>query len=290
MNSMTGFGLGTAESAAVAVRVELSAVNRRNLDVHVSLPRPYAALESRCQAAVQQALHRGRIQVRVEIRNVEAAGGVMFHADRAAQILAAANAFAAEKGLAPIAEVRDLLRVAVVAAAEEESSDLEKVSACLDEAIAEALRKLQEMRAAEGAHLAERLREQLAALREVTAQIEPLIEPAREEKVEKLRQAVAALSGDLEAAQPRLLQEIALYGERTDIREETDRIHGHLDQVEEKLGQTEPVGRALDFLCQELAREFNTLSVKAARADINHLALQGKERVEMFREQVQNLE
>lgn len=290
MNSMTGFGLGTAESAAVAVRVELSAVNRRNLDVNVSLPRPYAALESRCQAAVQQALHRGRIQVRVEIRNMEAAGGVMFHADRAAQILAAANAFAAEKGLAPIAEVRDLLRVAVVAAAEEESSDLEKVSACLDEAMAEALRKLQEMRATEGAHLAERLREQLAALREVTAQIEPLIEPAREEKVEKLRQAVAALSGDLDAAQPRLLQEIALYGERTDIREETDRIRGHLDQVEEKLGQTEPVGRALDFLCQELAREFNTLSVKAARADINHLALQGKERVEMFREQVQNLE
>jgi uncharacterized protein (TIGR00255 family) len=74
------------------------------------------------------------------------------------------------------------------------------------------------------------------------------------------------------------------------VQEEVDRLQGHCQQMREKLDLSEPVGRALDFLCQELAREWNTLSVKASRADINQLGLSGKEVVEKIREQVQNVE
>jgi len=290
MNSMTGFGQGQAHAKGVLVRVELSSVNRRNLDVNVSLPRAYAALEAHCQSLIQKRLNRGRVQARIEVRREVAEGAPHFDAGRAAAALNQANDFAAENGLEPVEHVRDLLRIAFVPKNDEEPLDSTPVVPLCEAALKSALAGLELMRRKEGEHLAAVLLEQVRGLQAVVDAIDPLVDEARAEMVRKLRDAVAALGAGLASAEPRLLQEIALYGERADIREELDRIRGHLKQALEKIQAEEPVGRGLDFLCQELAREFNTLSVKAARADINRLALEGKERVEMFREQVQNVE
>jgi uncharacterized protein (TIGR00255 family) len=127
-------------------------------------------------------------------------------------------------------------------------------------------------------------------LGKLAERVEPLVDTARGAASAKMRAAVESLGAQPEETRARILQEIALHGERTDIREELDRIRGHLDHALAKLEQDEPCGRALDFLCQELAREWNTLSVKAASAEINRIALEGKEQVERFREQVQNVE
>lgn len=290
MKSMTGFGQGQVHADGMLVRVELSSVNRRNLDVNVSLPRNYAAMEAACQSVIQKRLHRGRIQARVDIRSDRREHGLVFDETRALEALKLANAFAAANGLRPLEEVRDLLRISFVSKDDESEHDDGRLMELCTAALEKALDELETMRQREGDHLRETLVGQVAEMERIVDDLAPLIGEAREEMIAKLRDAVEALGGDLQKAEPRLVQEIALYGERTDIREEVDRIRGHLQQAREKIGAEGPVGRALDFLCQELTREFNTLSVKAARADINRLALEGKERVEMFREQVQNIE
>lgn len=288
MMSMTGFGQGTARCNGRTVRVELSAVNRKNLDILTSLPRAYAPWEAHCQSLIQKALHRGRIQVRIEVQDSSAGPEILLDTARAAELLQQVNRFAEAHRLKPIDAVSDLLRYAM--AAPEEQPGREKPGTLLDEALNEALSELLAMRAREGAHLAEVLSAQLDQLETLVAEIGPLIEPAREQMTRKLRESLEAFQLDLAEAQPRLLQEIALYGERTDIREETDRIQGHIQQAREKISSEGPCGRALDFLCQEIGRELNTLSVKAASTEINRLALAGKEQLEMFREQVQNVE
>ncbi|MCC5844810.1 MAG: YicC family protein [Verrucomicrobia bacterium] len=288
MMSMTGFGQGSASRDGHAVRVELSAVNRKNLDINTTLPRAYAAWEAHGQSRIQKALHRGRIQVRVEILTDNAATGLAFDAARAKDMLEQANRFAADHQLKPVDAVADLLRFALTVP--DEQSAAENLRDLLDTALTDALDELLAMRAREGAHLAEVLAAQLDQLEALLREIDPLIEPARNSMIDKLRDSVQALNVDLADAQPRLLQEIALYGERSDIREETDRIQGHIQQAREKIKAEGPCGRALDFLCQELGRELNTLSVKAASSEINRLALAGKEQLEMIREQAQNVE
>ena len=287
---MTGFGRGAAGETGILVRVEVSSVNRRNLDVQVNLPRNFAPLEARCQRKIQDAVHRGRVQVRVDVVAEENGGGVHLDAFRLEAALELLNAFAAARQLAPVTDVGVLLRVPGIWQESVSAPEDDLVAGLLDAALDAALKELLDMRAREGAHLAEALREQLTELAEVLEQLSPRVAEAREELIARFRAAMQALNQDPDAADARLWQEVALYAERSDIREELDRIQGHLMHAKEKMSMEGPCGRALDFLCQELAREFNTLSVKAARADINRLALLGKERVEMFREQVQNIE
>ncbi|MCC5848074.1 MAG: YicC family protein [Verrucomicrobia bacterium] len=290
MKSMTGFGQGTASAEGVWVRVELSTVNRRNLDAQVSLPRAFSALEANCLQVLQKRLHRGRVQVRVDVQRDAAESSLILDEARADAALRKINAYAASRNLSPVASVREVVTLPGILRDEESALASTEVVQPLEAALNAALDDLIAMREREGEHLRETLGEQLAGMGDLMENLEPLIAEARESLVPRFRKAMQDLQVDPDAADVRLWQEVALYGERSDVREETDRIRGHLQQAAEKISGDEPCGRALDFLCQEMAREFNTLSVKAARADINRLALEGKERVEMFREQVQNVE
>ncbi len=290
---MTGFGQGSVVSGAgVGIRVEIGSVNRRSFDAQISLPKGVGVLEGRCHTRLQERLHRGRVQVRVRIDAPGNVAGAAFDPVRAEGLLREVNLFAEERGLEPIRSVAELLGLvgSLRDPAAEEGGDVEELWVLLREALDLALEELDTMRAKEGAHLRTVLGRLLSEVGEVLAGIEPLLPEARAEMEIRLRAAVASLGGAAADLEPRLLQEIALYAERADIREELDRIGGHLEQFRERLAQEGPLGRSLDFLCQELAREFNTLSVKASRSDINRLALAGKERVEMLREQVQNVE
>lgn len=291
MNSMTGFGEGSAQTPRVSVRVELSAVNRKNLDILISLPRSYSAWEARCQTMLQPFFHRGRVQAKVSIDVKSSGGGWSLDAEKAAEILRQTQALAQQQGLEPIRSVSELLRIPQMWREQNvEDDETEAAWPLLETSLQAAVTGLCAMRAREGEHLREVLAALLEGIRAVAEEIAPLVESAKAELEEKLRASVAKLGSVSTEMEARLLQEIALYGERSDVQEEIDRIRGHVAQCREKLDAAEPVGRSLDFLCQELAREFNTLSVKSSRADINRFALLGKERVEMFREQVQNVE
>ncbi len=290
MNSMTGFGRGAAQGAGFSIQVEASTVNRKNLDPQVNLPRAFQALEPLCLKAIQSRIARGRVNLKVGIDAVSVAAGVALDMARAEWVMAASRQLAESHGLEPIRSVFELLRIPDVLKSTDSVPDLDAAMPVLEQALTEALDELLAMRRREGVHLADVLSQAVDVLEAVALEIEPLLQPAREAMVAKLRQGLADLGLPPDPQDPRLLQEIALYAERSDVREELDRIRGHLAQVRERLRSDAPVGRALDFLAQELAREFNTLSVKSPGIEINRLALRGKEGVEVFREQVQNVE
>lgn len=290
MKSMTGFGRGSAQADGCMVQVEISTVNRKNLDVQANLPRPYAGLEALVQKKVAQALSRGRIHLRITVDAPRGRGRLTLDMERAADMMQLSRELAEHLGVEPIRQANDLLRMPEILRTEESELPLDTVSPLLEQALELALDDVTAMRTREGEHLRSALETPLARMAELAAGVEPLLPAAREALVAKLREGLAALDAPSGSGDPRLLQEIALYADRSDVTEELDRIRAHLDQAAERLGSDEPVGRALDFIAQELAREFNTLSVKSGSVAINRLALEGKETVEIFREQVQNVE
>jgi uncharacterized protein (TIGR00255 family) len=288
MRSMTGFGRGTAEKDGVRIQVEAGSVNRKSLDVHVSLPRGMAALETVCQKLVSNSCKRGRIQLRIQIESA-ASHGVHVDQKRAAALLQELNTFAQSHGLSSITDVDQMLTLPGFWS-EEEDVQTEALIPLLKEALSSAICEMCEMREKEGKHLQDVLLMELEGLAALLETAGPLLQEARMSIETRLRKTVSDVAEAGPEVEQRLLQEIAMLAEKGDVQEEVDRLHGHVTHFREKMKDAPPVGRALDFLCQELAREWHTLSVKTPHAGLNHLALQGKETVERLREQVQNVE
>jgi len=291
MKSMTGFGQGQLSKEGLTIQVEISSVNRKNLDLHFSLPRGLASLEARCQKIISDSCARGRIQTRVILETSEKTGKIRLNKERAKEWLCELNTFASEEGLQPVNSVVDVLRFPrVMEEVQEEELESVELWSDVEKALKDALKELVEMRIAEGAHLYTALTELASELSGVVKKIKPLLPEARKAQEEKIKAVVSDWGTLSPEMQNRVYQEMALQAEKADVQEEIVRLEGHLKQMAEKVTQEEPVGRALDFLCQELARELNTLSVKVSSAEVNQLALAGKECVEKIREQVQNVE
>ncbi len=290
MKSMTGFGQAAAEVDGLSLRVELSSVNRRNLDIQCSLPRSMNALEASCVRVLQKGLARGRIQLRVHCERHRRERRVELDHEAAAELLNQLKQLASELELSPPESLAELASFGNLFQELQEEESEDQLWPLLEETLTTALQGLLDMRAQEGAHLQSGLHTLLDEIEALLSPVRELQEQSRSLREEELREAAARLVEASPELEPRLLQELAFQLERGDVREELDRIDGHLLQFREKTAEQTPVGRALDFLCQELAREFNTLSVKVSRADMKRLALTGKEKVEMLREQVQNIE
>lgn len=290
MNSMTGFGRASATKGSCTAQVELSTVNRKTLDLQTSLPPKLAALDAEVGKVLRTCLHRGRVNLRVKVEESAEALPVHFQEERAEQLLKEVNAFAAEQNLNPLEDVKEVLKLPGVWAESTLEDAGPHAAEAVREAVQAALDSLMKMRQLEGAELKMRLEDIRVALIETVSKVAPLVKEAREEQEARLRERVEEVGELQPEMQTRLYQEVVLYAEKSDVQEEVDRLGAHLEQMAIKMEEEGPVGRALDFLCQEMAREFNTLSVKASRTDINQTALQGKELVEQLREQVQNIE
>ena len=294
MRSMTGYGRATRALASFQLRVELSGVNRRGLEIALQLPREWVSLEPRVRETLQSRLARGRVQASLSCQS-ETNG----NAGAPALDFAAARAFhqAAAKlqrelgmsGDIPLASV--LAAPGVMRPADSVAlPDGESAWAVVREAIEEALQAFLAMRSDEGRRVAEELRGRLAALVQWTAEIESL-HPAvaqkyREALMERLERAKLELAPD----DDRIAKEVALFADRSDISEELARLRGHLEQFEKLVADGGAVGRTLDFLTQEMSRECNTLGVKSNDLAISRLVVACKAEVEKIREQVQNLE
>ncbi len=291
LKSMTGFGEGTASAGGICVTVEISSVNRKQLDVNISLPRNLIALDARVQSLVRQEFSRGRIS---GIARVEAADGsvgtVKVDHRLAAQYVDGIRAVAKKLKLTDDLGAEALSRFPGLVSVEQETLDADHVSTVLDAAMDKALRGLARMRLAEGKALATDLRERLALLEELMKNIKGLSGHVVKNQREKLFQRMEEAGLDDLAADERMVKEVALFADRCDISEELTRLKSHLAQARKMLRSTEPAGRTLDFLCQELFREINTIGSKANEVEITRQAVAFKTELERIREQVQNIE
>jgi uncharacterized protein (TIGR00255 family) len=291
MRSMTGYGRGEADDDGVKFSVELQSVNRKQSDIVVNLPRDLAELEPRIRQTVNERLSRGRTSVSVSAQDgsnrsrklaLDTALARSYHdAMRALQTELSAPG---EISIGTILQAPGVMRFS------ENSLDAEQVWPAVERALNGALAELIKMREREGKHLAKDLIHRLKFMRAEIKSVRALFP----EVVKKYRAAlfdrIAKAGLDVPLDDERLLKEVSLFADRSDVSEELTRLDSHLAQFAHHLRKNEPVGRTLEFMTQEISRELNTLGAKANDAAISQHVVACKAELEKIREQIQNLE
>jgi uncharacterized protein (TIGR00255 family) len=290
MRSMTGFGLGEVPIGGGKLGVEIRGVNHRFLDVRVRLPRELADLSGFVEQVARERLVRGRYEVALRIEGT-LLGVPVLDRDRARAAFVALRELRDE--LAPGSDVPLSLLGAIpdlFVSSVQRDGDLvrEAARAAFEAAVA----ALDQMREREGDALREDLVRRLATVRTRAQAIEARSPSVLEAHRRRLRERAERLrvSAELDVDAARLEQELAIFAERCDIAEELTRLESHCTQMASLLGGSEAVGRRLDFLLQEMAREANTVSAKSPDAVIAHSVVEVKAEIERMREQVQNVE
>lgn len=291
LSSMTAFASTTGEIGNLSWRWDLRSVNARGLDLRVRFPPGHERLEPLVRERVGKRLHRGSVTASLQVELRGAVIGVSINHEAAALVARAAHELARDLDLAPptsdgVLTVRGVVETAEPKTDADDATDNEMI-ASLDSA----LDQLIAMRGEEGQRLADILSDQLARLETAVADVEAM--PARQPEAirGRLSDALAALIENSQGLDPdRLHQEAVLLFQRSDIREELDRLGAHIEAARGLIASDGPVGRKLDFLTQELNRETNTICSKAQSLDITRVGLDMKSTIDQFREQVQNVE
>jgi len=290
MRSMTGFGVGEAPLGVGKLGVEIRGVNHRFLDVRVRAPRELGDLSGFVEQIAREKLTRGRYEVAMR---VEAAGLNAPVLDRVRARAVFRELCDLRDELAPGTDVPLSLLGAIpdlfVASSESES---ERIRTATRGAFDAAIRGLDAMREREGATLREDLIKRLDRVRHLAREIEHRSPEVLEAHRKRLRDRAERLrvGTDLEVDAPRLEQEIAIFAERCDVSEELTRLESHCGQFSALVAIEESIGRRLDFLLQEMAREVNTIGAKSLDARVSHAVVEVKAEIERMREQVQNVE
>lgn len=270
-----------------AVTVELSSVNRKQFDATLWLPKEWLSFEARLLGLLRTAISRGAVKGLVTVRPLSGADAAAALEARLRVVREAAGRL----GLKGEPTVSDLAALAAAAPEPPPPEPTEPVWETVEAAARDALKGLVETRRAEGGRIAEDLRKRLEGLRGIHAQIAalaPTLPPLWKEALRKRLAELLPTGTTLDAGA--LEREAALFADRCDIAEELTRLASHFAHAETLLSGEAPGGRPLDFLCQELNREANTIGSKCAGTEIPRLVLAFKTLLETFREQVQNLE
>ena len=291
MHSMTGFGRGAASTNAWQASVEISAVNRKQAEVVVQAPRELNELDARIRKAVLAVVSRGRIQISINLeRSHTAAAGFCIDPALAQAFTAAFTALSETIGHPIFPTAADYLRQPGLITLGSGEINAEAAWHAIEPALAAALAQLAAMRFSEGEHLKAdfiaRLHTLVSFSRKIAAEAPGRSIRQRELLFKRLRDAGL----ELNSADERVAKEIALFADRCDVSEEITRLDSHFAKFREYLDSAEAPGRALDFLCQELFREFNTIGSKANDASIAQTIVEAKTELEKIREQVQNVE
>ena len=292
MKSMTGYGRGECAQDGVKVTVELSSVNRKSGEISLNLPRNLEPLEAQMRDEINKRISRGRLNVRVTVLvSGDAETAVKINTVLAKAYAAEFAKLAAELRLSDGVTLAALMRAPGVLETEKEPADAESFWPPVQTALQQALDALVKMREREGEHLAADLTARIELIRlaagRITSQAPQVQVQFRSRLLERIK--AAGLEG-IAPDDERMLKEVVLFADRSDITEELTRLQSHFKQFTDCLKAQDPIGRTLDFLSQEMNREINTIGTKAQDAAISREVVQVKAELERFREQVQNVE
>lgn len=292
VRSMTGFGRAVVQRDGLHVEVEISSVNRKQLDVVLSLSRALTALESRIHEEIARVLTRGRVSASLAVKSTgrESRHAVHLNESLAYAYLETLRKSARKLKVADDLGLSHLLTFPGVLRVESAEEDPERTWPVLRSALVKALGQLDQMRRKEGASLSRDLLKRVKLLETLAAEIKSLSPTSVVRYRENLLNRLSTMRGELGISDERLEREALLFADRSDITEETTRIASHIGQVRELLRGAEPAGKTLDFLAQELYREINTVGSKSADAAIAQRVIQFKTELERLREQVQNIQ
>lgn len=286
---MTGFGRAEGASGAVSWVWEAKGVNGRGLDLKFRLPQGFDLIEPAARALAQARVRRGSLQIGLQVQRPQASGALRLEEAVLERLLAlGAPLVAGGKATPPSLDGLLALRGVLVFEERAEGDDPAALQEALLATLGEALDALDRSRRREGEALGQALGAHVEALVSLAAQARALAAAAPSSMLARLRERLAALGAEVDPQ--RVAQEAALLAARGDVTEELDRLDAHLGEARALLGSDEPVGRRLDFLTQELAREANTLCAKTSELALTRLGLDLKTRIDQLREQAANVE
>ncbi|EDL64129.1 YicC/YloC family endoribonuclease [Bacillus sp. SG-1] len=288
--SMTGFGRATVESEQHVVTVEVKSVNHRFCELTIRTPKQLVKIEDKLKKKMSEYIKRGKVDAFITItgeglvhRNLKVDWQLAEDYFRTLQTLK--EKFALETDIA----MQDLLKDAEFISIEETEEENEQVQHLVEKAFIKALADLTAMRKAEGAKLQEDLLSHINLFRDTLSSIKEHVPAVLKQYRARLERKIKDLAGE-NADESRILTEIAIFADKSDISEEITRLESHLTQFTASIKLGVPIGRKLDFIIQEMNREVNTIGSKANDAAIAEFVVEMKTCLEKMREQVQNVE
>lgn len=291
MHSMTGFGRGEAVADGVIWRAEISSINRKQLEIIVHLPRELGELETPLRNRLAEKLSRGRVQANLTAdRGSISETRLKMDEGLARQYVESLQKLAGNLQSGSAFNLAEMVRWPGVFTLEETTLDTKDAQPLLESALDAALTQLLAMRRTEGSHLKIDINGRLGTIQTLLEEARSLSPQVTARLRDTMRQRLAEAGLPLPLDDERLIKEIAIFADRTDISEEITRAESHISQFRSYMDSGEPVGRALDFLSQELFRELNTMGSKASHAGLAQLVVRAKTELEKVREQVQNIE
>ncbi len=290
MRSMTGYGRGHSSKEGVNLTAEVKTVNHRYLDISVRLPRPLQALEVPLRKRLSERFSRGRVELSItqDLAGAQAAL-VSANLPLAHEYAQAAQQIAQAAGIKGALKLNTLVTLPDVLTLIPLDPQADVLLDAANEALDLACDAAQEDREREGGQLKAFLEQHLDALEEALSQLGPQAAQQPVLAREKLQKRLASMP-EVQVDPQRLAQEIALFADRCDIAEEINRLGAHCAQMRILIEKDGSIGRDLDFLCQEMNREANTICSKSASLAVTRLGLVCKGEVDKIKEQLQNVE
>jgi len=288
--SMTGFGKAARSAGGLVTEVEIKSVNNRFLELSLKLPASLQGREYELRELFRAGLKRGKAYITITV-TPEAKDGSMvaYNMARTAEIMGALKKLKKDYKLPgkitleTLVQFKDLFSAGVDTLTDEQFAGVKA-------SVSAAIENLVRMRQAEGAQLTNDLLGRVASIETAVLRVEELWRGSVQEYFDKLKNRVKELVTDLTQYNDRMEMALALLADRSDITEECVRLKSHIAYFRETLQKGEEVGRKLNFLCQEMHREANTISSKTISTEITYQSVHIREEIERIREQVQNVE
>ncbi len=288
--SMTGYGRSEGAIGETAVVAEIRSTNHKYCDIVVRVPKSLIPRETALKKLIQEGFTRGRFELTVALNGAaDRTKRLDLDLELAERYYRVLNDLKAKLGLPGSVDLNLLANFREIISVEEESP-VDQLAERVEGLVKEAMARLAEMRRKEGSALARDLGKRITLIEKTLSQITRRVPRMVSSYRDRLKKRVTQLARDIKLDPSRLVQEVTIFAERSDISEEMTRMHSHLRQFKAMLRKDEPVGRSLDFLIQEMNREVNTIGSKASDATIAMAVVGAKTELEKVREQVQNIE
>jgi len=300
---MTGYGRAQKILNGRDILVEIRSVNHRYYEYSSRIPRTYNYIDEKLKAMLKSGISRGKVEVNVTISNIEGRDTVVaLNKGLAEEYIRVLKEFGEEMNekYVDYDEIEDyidddltlskLIKLPDIFTIQKAPDDEEQVWNDVSEVAGEALAKFVSMRETEGEKLHADVLEKADGILKMVGQVEELSPRTVENYRGRLYQKLSEILESKDIDQQRILTEAAIFAEKIAVDEETVRLRSHISQLKDMLGSSDPIGRKLDFIVQEMNREVNTIGSKAQDLNITKIVVDMKAEIEKIREQIQNIE
>jgi uncharacterized protein (TIGR00255 family) len=288
---MTGFGRAQIQFQNDIITLELASVNKRNLEVLLSSPKEWQAFEIHASQKVKSKIYRGRIRISVSIEQQSGKTSSLFNKDQLDSDFSEFKKLLQEYGTSIEIKGETILELLKLRNSNDSHAiPITEVDEILDGLLSDALEKLLEMKNQEGNALRKDMSERVSLISRLVSKIESESLNIAQEWKEKLFQRLSNAGLQIDLDDERVLKEITIFAEKSDISEEITRLNSHILQLHTTFEQPESIGRKIEFLLQEIGRELNTICSKSTKIQCTQIALDARNELEKLREQALNVE